>query len=96
MNKYTDLQGKHSKLINDFPMGFAFSDKQFSETKKKMNVTDNNELLSIAGNGFIKKTDRIVYRELMEKIFNEDNEAMKDDEYLYQGFIMNLLTMNSV
>ena len=31
MNKYNELREKHQKEVNDFPIGFAFSDKQFEE-----------------------------------------------------------------
>lgn len=90
MDKYTALQGKHSKQVNDFPMGFAFSNKQFEEAKEKLGVKSNDELLSIAGGGFIRKTDKEAYTELFRTLNRESEEAMKDDEYLYQGFLYEL------
>lgn len=35
MNKYTELRDKHQKQVNDFPMMFAFNEKQFEERKQK-------------------------------------------------------------
>lgn len=90
MNKYTELQNKHSKQVNEFPMGFAFSDKQFEEMKVKLGVTDNKELLRIPAGGFIRKTDKEAFNKLFAEINREDEEAMKDDEYLYQGFLYEL------
>jgi len=90
MNKYEELQSKHRELINSFPFGFAFSNKQFEEAKVKMNVTNNNELLSISNGGFIRKTDSDKYEQLLYMVDRESKEAMKDDEYLYQGFLYEL------
>ena len=90
MNKYTELKDKHSKMVNEFPMAFAFSDKQFEEAKDKLGVKSNDELLSIPSGGMIRKTDREAYTSLFRTINQEDNEAEKDDEYLYQGFLYEL------
>lgn len=90
MNKYTELQAKHSKEINAFPMGFAFSNKQFEEAKEKLGVKSNDELLSIPGGGFIRKTDKEAFNKAFLKRCSEREEAMKDDDYLYQGFLYEL------
>jgi len=90
MNKYTELKDKHSRMVNNFPMAFAFSNKQFEEAKKKLGVTNNDELFSIPGGGMIRKTDSKAYSELFHTMNNETEEAMKDDEYLYQGFLYEL------
>lgn len=90
MNKYVELKGKHEKKINDFPMGFAFSDKQFEEAKEKLGVTDNSELLSLSAGGFIRKSDKKSFDTLFAELDRETEEAMKDDEYLFQGFLYEL------
>jgi hypothetical protein len=84
------LQEKKRKLVNDFPMAFAFSNEQFEEAKVKLGVTDNSELLSTSAGGFIRKTDQIAYTELFQMINTQDTEAMKDDDYMYQGFLSEL------
>lgn len=90
MNKYTELKDSHSKMVNEFPMAFAFSNKQFEEAKEKLGVKSNDELLSIPGGGFIRKTDKDVFTAAFIKRNTEDAEAMKDNEYLYQGFLYEL------
>lgn len=90
MNKYYELKEESQKKINDFPMGFAITAKQFEEVKKKLNVKSNDELLRIFGNGFIRKSDQEAYTKLMDDIHKETEEAMKDDEYLFQGFLYEL------
>lgn len=90
MDKYSKLKAKHERQVNDFPMGFAFSDKQFTEAKEKLGVINNNELLGLSNGGFIKKTDNNAYTILLLEMNKEIDEAMKDDEYLYQGFLYEL------
>jgi len=90
MNKYAELKAKHEKQINEFPMAFAFSNKQFEEAKEKLGVKSNDELLSIPCGGMIRKTDKEEYKNLCMAISVEDNAAMKDDEFLYQGFLYEL------
>ena len=90
MNKYEELKENHSKRINEFPIAFAFSDKQLTEAMKKLNVKSHKELLSIQGGGLIRKTDRTAYDQLFEDMNKEAEEAQADDEYLYQGFIYEL------
>ena len=90
MNKYNELQAKHSKELNAFPIGFAFSNKQFEEMKEKLGVKSDDELLRVYGGGFIKKTDKDWYNGLLIRWANESNRAENDDEYLYQGFLYEL------
>lgn len=85
-----ELQDKHSKMVNAFPMAFAFSNEQFEEAKKKLGVTSNDELLTISNGGMIRKTDSKDYTNLSCDITRENDEAMKDDEYLYEGFLYEL------
>ena len=88
--KYEELKNKHARRINDFPMAFAFSQKQFEEAKQKLGVTDSNELLSIPSGGMIRKTDKEAYKKLVKILNEESEEALKDDEYLLSGFIYEL------
>ena len=89
-NVYLELKGQHEKRINEFPMAFAFSNEQFKEVKEKLGVIDNSELLSTSAGGFIRKSDSEAYTALFQEINKEDQEALKDDEYLYQGFLYEL------
>jgi len=38
MNSYLELKEKHQKEVNEFPMFFAFNDKQFKEGMKKFGL----------------------------------------------------------
>ena len=59
MNKYSELKDRHSKLINDFPMFFAFTENQLHEGMLKLGleITQKDQLLSIGMGGYIKEVD---------------------------------------
>jgi len=78
MNKYIELRDKQSKRFNDLPIAFAFSNEQFAEAKKRLNVTDDSELCSIAGGGMMKKTEVHLLHKCTKLNFDEDTEAFKD------------------
>ena len=65
MTKYNELREKHQKEVNDFPIGFAFSDKQFEEQMQKLGLDpdDTSKVISIGGGGFIRKTDLKAFEE---------------------------------
>ena len=89
MNKYIKLKTKHEKIVNKFPQFFAFSDEQFKEGLKKLKTT-KTEIRSIGSGGFIRKSDGKDYLIMVEQINKESKEALKDDDYLYQGFLYEL------
>ena len=56
-NKYDEIKEKHQKIVDDFPMKFAFSDEQFNQSMKELGLKpdDTDKVVSIGGGGFIKK-----------------------------------------
>ena len=59
MNKYDEVKNRHQKRVNDFPLGFAFSNEQFKNMMEKWGLTENDtdKIVSIDGGGFLRKTD---------------------------------------
>lgn len=76
MNKYKELKEKHSKEVNEFPMMFAFSNKQFAEGMQKLGLkeTDTDKIFSIGAGGFVKKTDS----EKLDIMFKQHDAEMKE------------------
>lgn len=86
MNKYLEIKGKHEKEFEEFPMFFAFSEKQFEEGLKKLGCT-KNDIYSLSGTGgFYRKSDSKKLNAMFDKWNKEIEEAIKDDEYVYQMF----------
>lgn len=88
-NLYVEFKRNREKEINNFPMGFAFSNKQLEEGMKKLNVTDKSELLSIGAGGFIRKTDKEKFTNLMNKYDTEFKRLIEADK-TGEGFIYDM------
>jgi len=73
------------KEVDKFPMFFAFNKEQFAEGLKKLNVKQE-ELISIFGGGFIRKSDKAKYIMMMDKQDNEHIRMMQDKNYVYNMF----------
>ena len=89
MNKYAELKNKIQKEFDEFPFGFAFSNKQFEEMKEKLGVKDNSELISIGAGGFIRKTDEKALDELINGKEKRMKEAIAEDK-TGEGFIKDM------
>lgn len=88
MTKYEEIREKHQKEVNEFLIGFAFSDQQFEEQMKKLGLEPNqtNEVVSIGGGGFIKKTDIENFEAMFKKHSDEIKEEIAKDK-TGEGFI---------
>lgn len=91
MGKYIEYKDEFEKTVNNFPMMFAFSNEQLEQGKKQLGVTDNKELISIGDGGFIKKTDRQAYLDMVDYLKEKLQQGLfNDDEFLYEAFLYEL------
>lgn len=91
MGKYIEYKDEFEKTVNDFPMMFAFSNEQLEQGKKQLGVSDNKELLSIGDGGFIRKTDRQAYLDMVDYLKEKLQQGLfNDDEFLYEAFLYEL------
>jgi hypothetical protein len=93
-NAYLALKRKHQEEVNNFPMMFAFSNKQFAEGMAKLGLTENDtdKIYSIGGGGYIRKTDS----EALSEMFDRHNKEMKnaiDSDLTGEGFIFDMLIL---
>ena len=79
MNSYTSLKAEIKRQINAFPIGFAFSAEQLEQTKRDWNINSNDDLIGIGGGGFIRKTDREAFKNLMHKSQQAIDDAIAAD-----------------
>ncbi len=90
MNKYLKLKNKHQQEVNDFPMFFAFSDKQFEEGMKRFGLkpTDTDKIYKLGSTGgFYRKSDAKALRDMLDRHSQEMDEAIKnDDDFVYSMF----------
>lgn len=92
MNKYHELKKAIEKDISDFPFMFAFNKEQFKEGMEKLGLaeTDTKAIFSIGAGGYIRKTDSDALHALTERHAAQIDEAMKDDEYVFDGVLYEL------
>lgn len=78
---YLELKSKQQSEIDDFPMAFAFNQKQLDEGLEKLGITAS-EAIRIPGGGFIRKTDRQSFMDMFSRHAQENDEALKEDDFL--------------
>ena len=88
MNQYLEMGKRHQEEINNFPMFFAFSKKQFAEGMAEFGLTekDINKIYSIGGGGYILKIDSEKLQEIFERNSAEMVQAMKNKQFVFDMF----------
>jgi hypothetical protein len=87
----------HQEEVNNFPMFFAFNNKQFDEGMRELGLdpkdTDKIYRLGSTG-GYYRKTDAPALREMFERHSKEMEDAVKADTtgegFIYDMFIYEL------
>jgi hypothetical protein len=84
---YLDLMKKQQEEFTDFPIAYAFSEKQLEEALEKLGAK-KEECVTVAGHGDImKKTDVPAFYAMLKRHKEELHEAMKDEEFAEAAFL---------
>ena len=90
MNDYKKMKEKHQQEINEFPMFFAFNNKQFDDGMKKLGLdpSEEDEIYKLGGTGgFYRKTDATKLNEMFKRHEEEMRKAMADDDdFIFEMF----------
>lgn len=91
MNRYLEYKNKAQEEFNNFPMAFAFSDKQFEEGMRKLGLEpeETDKVYSIGCNGFIRRSDADKFHEMLDKNKAEFDRLVAEDE-TGEGFICDM------
>lgn len=92
MNRYLQFKERKQKEFNDFPMEFAFSDKDFAEGMKKLGLlpTDTDKIYKFGElGGFYRRTDAKELHEMLDRYDAEFKEAVSKD-ITGEGFIFDM------
>ena len=77
---YLDLQEKHRKELNEFPIAYAFNDKQLQEALEKLGAKSTQECVTVFGHGdIVKKENAKPFIELLERHSKEIKELLLSD-----------------
>lgn len=78
--EYLDLQEKHRKEFESFPIAYAFDDKQLEEALRKLGA-EKHECVTVFGHGdIVKRTDAKALIALLSRHTKEMQQKLKDDK----------------
>jgi len=90
MESYLSMINRQQELVNNFKgIGFAFSNKQFTEMCLKLGIKENEakeKLYSIGGGGYLLKSVAKDFYNIIDNNNEELENAMKDSNFAYSMF----------
>lgn len=88
---YREMKKRQQEEINAFPMAFAFSKTQLTEGMQKLGLQpdDADQIVSIGGGGFVRKTDVEAFRQMFCLHRLERKSAM-DADRTGDGFLLEM------
>ena len=87
---YNEFKIQTQSEFNDFPMKYAFSEKQLQKGLEELGVKDIKEVLSIGSGGFIRKSDKQAFFDLLNKQSDKTEEFLSKDENLKNALVYEL------
>lgn len=96
MESYKEMMERQQKEVNDFPLGFAFGNKQFEEMMAKWGLdakkdSDLAQVASLFGGAYILKKDVPAYKDMCRRHHEELAAAIEADEtgegFVYEMFL---------
>jgi hypothetical protein len=87
---YRDFKKEQQDKVDNFPIIFAYSNKQLDEGKLKLGIKDNKELVSIGAGGYLKKTDRKSFDELFNQLEVDKVNWFKNSDNLFNALVYEL------
>ena len=87
-NEYLDLKKQHEKELSEFPIAYAFSDKQLEEALEKLGAT-KEECVTVFGHGdIVKRENAKPFIEMLERHTQEIKQKLIDDvEFAEAAFL---------
>ena len=86
---YWDLRTKHEQEIKDFPIAWAFNEKQLKEALEKIGAKDISECCTVIQCGdIVKKTDAKDFLKMLERHVDEIHDLLKSDKDLAKDIFL--------
>lgn len=84
---YLDLLEKHREELSNFPIAYAFDEKQVEQALKKLGAT-REEVVTVFGHGdIVKKEDAPKFLQMLKRHADEIRELIKDKDIAYGAFL---------
>ena len=86
--EYLDLKSKHEKELNEFPIAYAFNDKQLEEALEKLGAT-KEECVTVFGHGdIVKRENAKPLIDMLERHTMEVKQKLAEDvEFAEAAFL---------
>ena len=85
--QYLDLMKKHEEELTNFPIAYAFDDKQLEKALEKLGAT-KAECVTVFNHGDVmKRTDVPAFFDMLKRQKAELHEAMKDEDFAEAAFL---------
>lgn len=87
-NEYLELKKRHEKEVGDFPIAYAFNDKQLEEALEKLGAT-KEECVTVFGHGdVVKRENAKPLIDMLERHTEEIKQKLIDDiEFAEAAFL---------
>ena len=87
-NIYKVMKDQHQNEVNNFPMFFAFNNKQFEEGMQSLNLdpSETDKVYSAGAGGYYKKTDAEKLHAMVNRHREEMEKAMLNEQFVYDMF----------
>lgn len=81
---YPELRRQQQEVFNALPLKFAFGREQFAEMMASwgLSVEDTDKIYSYGAGAFALRSDAQRIREMSDRLAQEMDAAMQDDEFL--------------
>ena len=77
--EYLDLKKKHEKEVSEFPIAYAFNEKQLEEALAKLGATEE-ECVTVFGHGdIVKRENAKPFVDMLERQTEEIKQKLIDD-----------------
>ena len=90
MESYRQMQERHQKEMNNFPIAFAYSDQQFDDGMRKLGLdpSETDKVVSVFYGAFIRREDHDALMEMFERHSKEERDAFikNEDDWAYHAF----------
>jgi hypothetical protein len=86
--EYLDLKKKHEKELSEFPIAYAFNEKQLEEALEKLGAT-KEECITVFGHGdIVKRENSKPLVEMLERHIDEIKRKLREDvEFAEAAFL---------
>ena len=89
MENYLDLKVRQSQELSDFPVSYAFSDKQLLEALTKLDAV-KADVCTLGAGTVIKKTDVKQFNAMFARHSDEVKAAFTDNDVLIEAIVYEL------